>query len=71
MRIAIAAICAACGCDSVFGLKPVPDAPPSPAGDEDGDGVSQDIDNCPGVANPARKIPTATASATRAIRIRR
>ena len=52
------------GCDLVFGLTQIPDAPPMPvdvsgpcpaisAGpDEDGDGCADLLDNCPGTPNP-------------------
>ncbi len=44
------------GCNPVFGLDPtraveLPDAG-DPRIDEDLDGVLNDVDNCPGVANP-------------------
>jgi hypothetical protein len=50
-----------CGCNQLFGLKQTapqqPDAAidaPPPSDDEDGDGIANELDNCPGIYNPSQ-----------------
>jgi hypothetical protein len=63
VKLAMVGALALAGCDLVFGLTQIPDAPPPPADssgpcptstdpDEDGDGCADSIDNCPGTRNP-------------------
>jgi hypothetical protein len=52
MRVAfVVLVLAACGCDQVFGLERDGGSPDL---DEDGDGVLNAIDNCPGVVNTSQ-----------------
>lgn len=59
-RAAVVCLLALTGCEQLFGLpevhatQPAADAAPpdAPVDDEDGDGVANEADNCPGIPNP-------------------
>ena len=45
------------GCDTFFRISEVPptDAPVAAVADEDGDGIANDTDDCPGIFDPMQE----------------